>query len=317
MKLSIIVPVYNTEKYIENCLNSILNQGLKSDEYEVLIINDGTPDNSQQIIDKFTNEFSNFKSLIKENGGLSSARNYGLNIANGEYIYFIDSDDFLEENTLSKMLKEAIVEDLDCLSFDYYKVINGQNIPVKSYSITENVVSPEDFFENTIVSNVWKYLFKKEVLDINNLKFTEGIYHEDEDFTTIYLSFCKRIKHYNIYGYHYVQRDESIMTTTDEKKKKKKLLDFIKISKNIENRASECNGKLYQGLIQKKEQILVSIFLRLKWDKMSKEVIQEIRERMISEKLYPLKIKEQSLKFKLMAFIINNPFLYNIFYSGK
>ena len=105
-KLSVIVPVYNVEKYIDKCLNSLVNQGI--DDYEIIVINDGTKDNSQEIIDKYVDKYPNLvKSYIKENGGLSDARNYGVARASGEYITFIESDDYIEPDTYKNMLDIA------------------------------------------------------------------------------------------------------------------------------------------------------------------------------------------------------------------
>ena len=94
VKVSVIVPVYNVEKYIDKCLTSLVNQTLK--DIEIIIVNDGSPDKSQKIIDKYVKKHSNIKSYIKKNGGISSARNYGLKYAHGEYIAFVDSDDYVD-----------------------------------------------------------------------------------------------------------------------------------------------------------------------------------------------------------------------------
>ena len=102
MKFSIIVPVYNVEKYLEKCLESILNQTFK--DFEAIIVNDGSTDNSQEIIDKYVNKDQKiFKSFKKENGGLSDARNFGIERAKGEYIVFLDSDDYIDENLLNTL----------------------------------------------------------------------------------------------------------------------------------------------------------------------------------------------------------------------
>ena len=93
MKVSVIVPVYNVEKYIKKCLNSLVNQTL--DEVEIVVVNDGSPDNSQKIIDEYTKKYKNIKSYVKKNGGLSDARNYGIKKATGKYISFVDSDDYI------------------------------------------------------------------------------------------------------------------------------------------------------------------------------------------------------------------------------
>ena len=117
IELSIIVPVYNVEKYLEECLDSILK--IKNINYEVLIINDGSPDNSQKIIDEYYKKDSRIKFFIKENGGLSSARNYGLERAQGEYIWFVDSDDLVVASEFEKFFIEAINSKKDFIPVSY------------------------------------------------------------------------------------------------------------------------------------------------------------------------------------------------------
>ena len=128
--VSIIVPVYNVEKYIDKCLNSLVNQTLKN--IEIIVVNDGTKDNSQKIIDKYTKKYSFIRSYIKENGGLSSARNYGLKHAKGEYIAFVDSDDFVDKNMFEQMYLYAKNNKYDIVVCDTINVYNDK----QSYRIS-------------------------------------------------------------------------------------------------------------------------------------------------------------------------------------
>ena len=127
IKVSVIVPVYNVEKYLEKCLDSLVNQTLK--EIEIIIVNDGSPDNSHKIIDKYTKKYKNIKAYLKENGGLSDARNYGLKKASGEYIAFLDSDDFVKEDMYQKMYEKAKSGNFDMIVCDLnYKSENSSVI---------------------------------------------------------------------------------------------------------------------------------------------------------------------------------------------
>lgn len=321
MKLSFIVPVYNTEQFLEKCLQSILNQELSPEDYEVIIVNDGSPDNSQVIIDQFTEQYSQFISITTPNRGLSAARNVGIRQAKGDYLFFIDSDDYLEDRSLLKVIEKVYDKNLDCISFDYKKILEddiSKDYRVISCYNGNKIYSGDVFlYENTIISNVWKYLFRRTILTQNELYFTEGIYHEDEDFTILFLSYCNKIKHDNVLVYNYIQREGSIVNTNDLAKKRKKLLDIITVVKNIKKRYDTTFGTLQKGLGRKIEQLLVSLFLRLKNDGMSVEDIQLIRTKLKEEQLYPIKVRHENLKFKMMAFIINRPILYRLFYSGK
>ena len=129
-KVSIIVPVYNVEQYLEKCLNSLVNQTIK--DFEIIIVNDGTKDSSQKIIDKYAKNYSFIKSYIKENGGLSSARNYGIKKATGEYLAFVDSDDYVTEDMYEKMYQKAKEKDFDMVVCDLNYIYPDKKIKATS-----------------------------------------------------------------------------------------------------------------------------------------------------------------------------------------
>lgn len=172
IKVSVIVPVYNVEPYIEKCLESLVNQTLK--EIEVIVINDGSPDRSQEIIDKYVKKYSKkIKSFKKENGGQGSARNLGLDKAKGEYISFIDSDDWIDTVMLEDMYNLAKKNDSDiviCDMVDHY-------IDKEIYHDCTNYSS---VFE--VTASACNKIFKKSV--IGNFKFIPKIWYEDFNFTT-------------------------------------------------------------------------------------------------------------------------------------
>ena len=117
-KVSIIVPVYNVEKYLKRCINSLINQTLQ--DIEIIVVDDGSTDNSGQIIKEYQEKNSNIKYYKKENGGLSDARNYGMKYAPSEYIAFLDSDDFVDKTMYEKMYNKAIEENADYVECDFY-----------------------------------------------------------------------------------------------------------------------------------------------------------------------------------------------------
>ena len=172
MKVSVIVPVYNVEKYIDKCLDSLVNQTLK--EIEIIVVNDGSPDNSQKIIDEYVKKYPDkIKSYIKENGGQGSARNLGLEHSKGEYISFVDSDDWLDYNALEKMYNIAKKEKSDIVICD----------------IIDHYIEKEIYHNCTKYSSIYNVtpsacnkIFKKDV--INNLKFLSKLWYEDFNFTT-------------------------------------------------------------------------------------------------------------------------------------
>lgn len=316
MVLSIIVPVYNVEKYLERCLLSILEQQLEAEEYEVLIVNDGSPDNSNVIIDDFVARNENFFSFTKPNGGLSSARNFGLERAKGEYIYFIDSDDYLFPNKIGEILILLKENQLDCISFNYKKITEeGAPLFANMMYSEQGLVTGEYLLNNkTIVSNVWRYIFKAKILRDNNLSFCPGIYHEDEDFTVIYLSYVKRMMHTNTEVYAYIQREGSIINTKDLSKVRKKIFDLVIIISNIAARRNDTDTGIYRGLTRKMEQLLISVFLRLKSDGLKYEDAVQVIDKLSVLGLYPVKIEHLSWKFKLVSKLFNQKMFCKLYF---
>jgi glycosyltransferase EpsH len=207
MKVSIIVPVYNVEKYIDQCLDSLVNQTLK--DIEIIIINDGSTDNSQSIINKYVKKYpQKIKSIIKENGGQGSARNLGLEIAKGEYIGFVDSDDYVDLDMYEKMYSKAKKEKSDIVICDmkdhfengtekYYDCTNYSNVFLKTPSACNKI-------------------FSRKI--INNLKFIPNIWYEDFNFTTKILLTTKKISVIHKDFYHCHCREESTMNNNNSLK---------------------------------------------------------------------------------------------------
>lgn len=215
MNLSIIVPVYNVEKYIEKCLCSLLNQDLDKNEYEILVINDGTKDSSAEIAKEIASRSENVIVFDRENQGVSAARNKGVELAKGDYILFIDSDDFIEPNVLKTIVNECESKNLDMLAFNY-RTINEKGEPVKFYKIgklPQGVVSGIDFMiEDKFAVMVWCYVYKTKFLKSNHLTL-KPYRHEDEEFTPRALMLCERIEFFNLTIYNYLQRTDSYMNS--------------------------------------------------------------------------------------------------------
>lgn len=223
-KVSIIVPVYNTEKYLEKCLNSLVKQSL--DDIEIIIVNDGSTDNSEIIINKFKQDYPNkivyFK---KENGGLSDARNYGLTYANSEYVGFVDSDDYVELNMFEKLYTSAKEKNADLVECNFiWEYPNKTKI---DYGF--NYLNKKDFFLFGRVM-VCNKLFKTSIIKNNNIVFPKSLNYEDIEF------FYKLIPYINNYYlidavfYHYMQRENSIINNQN-----KKTADIFIILNNIIN----------------------------------------------------------------------------------
>lgn len=221
IKVSVIVPVYNVYDYLERCLNSLVNQTLK--ELEIIIVDDGSPDDSYKIIEKYTKKYQNIKAYKKENGGLSSARNYGLKYATGEYIAFVDSDDYIESNMYQEMYDKAKSHDFDMVVSDLYYIY-----PDKKVKASSNL--PRDIFEKKDVKEAmlniypaaWNKIYKSEMLKKSKIKFKEGVWYEDVEFLYRLFPYLKTIGVVSKPFYNYVQRSGAITSTYDER-----LLNYI------------------------------------------------------------------------------------------
>ena len=251
MKFSIIIPVYNVEKYIEKCLNNIIHQTY--DNFEVIVVNDGTKDDSQKIINKFVKKDKRIKSFIKENGGLSSARNYGLKEITGDYIVFIDSDDYIEKDYLFKV--NELLENhkkIDVVKIKLNIVDEEGNLLRKENGLEEGYVDFKELTKLEFLEPSWSYIYKSSYWKKNNFKFMEGKIHEDFGLTPEILIKAKNIYYLDYYGYNYVQRENSIMSANDKNKIKKKAFDILEqydrlISLNI--KTNELNKRYYDSFL--------------------------------------------------------------------
>jgi len=205
-KVSVIVPVYNVEPYISKCLDSLADQTLK--DFEAIIVNDGSTDNSQKIIDDYTKAYPNiFKPFTKKNGGQSDARNYGLDRATGDYIYFLDSDDYIDETTLEKMYNKAIEKDFCIVASDFEHVYDDSNqnkyisadVPHDLYTIDEIKSLMINIYGVTTNKVYKKALFESE-------RFKKGVWYEDIEILYRLLPHAKTIGIIKEDLYKYYQR---------------------------------------------------------------------------------------------------------------
>lgn len=212
MKLSIIVPVYNVEKYLDKCLNSLVNQN-GIDDYEIIVVNDGTKDNSQAIIDRYVLQYPSLvKSHIKENGGISSARNYGIKYANGDYISFLDSDDYVEPDYYAGMYNLAIKEDLDLVVADLEYVWEKQDRePMIKAGL--NKEASQDMQRALFLSPLfsWNKLYRRELFISLGCEYPIGLWYEDIPVALRIFANAEKVGYYDKVGVHYIQRDSSIM----------------------------------------------------------------------------------------------------------
>lgn len=314
MKFSIVVPVYNVEKYLSKCLDSILNQTYK--DFELLIVNDGSPDNSQDIIDDYKQKYpETIKCFIKENGGLSDARNYGIKRATGEYLVLVDSDDFIEPELLQEINEEIQKNPgIDIIGYHMEIVDEKYNItevlekPVCSnidgQEAIQRLVLKKKFFEAA-----WGYAYRLDFWRKNKFEYSKGRLHEDLGLTPEVIIKAKKVSIIDYAGYGYYQSDNSITRDKSKKdisKEKKKAFDIIYHFDRLDN-------ILRSGNYNKKTKKLLYSYLAgaIIWklndipDDFKKEYLQEIRRRNLTRFIISDTIREKKyfimyrLKYKI------------------
>lgn len=242
-KLSIIIPFYGVENYIEKCLESVKNQTYL--DFEVILVNDGSKDNSEKIVDRFVKEDKRFKCYKKKNGGLSDARNYGMKYAKGEYITFLDSDDYIDLDLYEKMMERAIATKADIVEADF--IWQYDHKQVYDYSRVNDL--ERLMIDIRVVA--WNKLYKKELLDKLGVSFSIGLRYEDVDWCYKIIPYVKRFESIRGTYIHYVQRSTSIANTQNGK-----VRDIYSILTNVIN--------YYKGknLFNQYKEQLEYIFLR-------------------------------------------------------
>ncbi len=211
MKLSIIIPVYNTQFFLEKCVDSCERQDIEKNDYEIIIINDGSKDGSQSIIEDLCSRYLNIRAYIQDNKGLSATRNRGLELAKGEYIWFVDSDDWIRDNCLSSIIKKCDSMQLDAIQVGACNVYGDKYERI--YNVLENDISEgkeligrDDYYYVCSPFTV----YRRDFLIKNSLHFYTGIFHEDCEFTPRAYHKAKRISGINDIIYYVFNNTNSI-----------------------------------------------------------------------------------------------------------
>ena len=231
MKVSIIVAAYNIEDYIKRCMYSIVNQTFK--DIEIIVVNDGSTDNTLNIINDFAKNDARIKIIDKKNGGLIEARKSGLEIASGEYILFLDGDDWLHLEAIEKLCKEAKKDNFDIVLYNFYLAYDNNKLEEKS-SFEEIVKHEDDYLKLSLTgqigANIWAKFLKRKFLIDNNIEFVKNItYAEDVATTNLLFMYSPKVSTIDENLHYYYQRENSVTKVVDEKVFDiPKALEFIK-----------------------------------------------------------------------------------------
>lgn len=231
VKVSVIVPVYNTEKYLRRCLDSLVNQTLK--ELEIILVNDGSTDSSCQIMNEYESKYpGRMKVYTKENGGQATARNAGIQRSIGNYIGFVDSDDYVDENMFEVMYQAAKRDDSDLVECHYHYLCE-EGKKTKEYKTRGDIrqyKDQKDMFINPQVSP-WNKLYRREILMHQGVDFPEGLIYEDTAFYIKTIPFIQKETFVTEHFVHYFLRGNSTMNAN----KSKKVGHIIPVLENILN----------------------------------------------------------------------------------
>lgn len=307
-KISIIVPVYNVEEYLERCISSIVTQAVSTSEYELIVVNDGSTDGSRHILEKFYKKHPFITIVDKENGGLSSARNEGLKYATGEYIFFVDSDDWIANNTLAFLLQWCTDYPVDILVFCSCEIDDEgrTNLLNSNLSPNDKVLNAEDYLcDYTARSSAWSSLFSRKMLEDSEIRFKDGFISEDDDFIVRTFSKAKQIVCNDKLILYYYQRADSI---SKEKSLKTKIIsDKLIMLRELDVYINTFSGKMLEGLQRKIDFLAVDLIRLLMRKGHSADTINNALNELKEIGYYPLKAKKYGMKYELFRIVFSSP----------
>lgn len=309
-KISIIIPAYNAEKYIERCIHSLVTQDMPTESYEAIVINDGSTDNTENIVKTLCEQYPFLHCISTVNSGLSASRNKGIEEAVGEYLLFLDADDSIHVNCLMNIYKEVSTNRLDMMLMNYCHILSDGSQTKASYHIERNdetVVTGKDFLiKRNYPPMIPLYAYRRLFIIENNLSL-RSIGHEDEEFTPRSIYMAERIKYYPLKFYNYFQNSESFMNSYKESN----FYDMIAAMHSLNDfkQMHRDNPKVVAYFDNHIANRLLMIFKRSIRDGYTNQ--EKLIEEMKRDGLYPLKPKRVSLYTVLFNY---SPTLFERYY---
>lgn len=309
-KLSIIIPMYNAEKYIGNCLDSILNSDLPKGEYEVIIINDGSIDNGPQITQEYVSKHDNFVYLSQENQGQSVARNKGFEVSRGEYLWCVDSDDVVCSDLVFiydflKNTPDADIIKTKILTFDEGQIVSYKQLDGTYTHKTGKELLLEGFHPASLCSMI----VRKSLLDNYSLRLIPGIVNEDVELSHRVYAYANSVYTFNYITYLYLHNSSSTTQSKDCEKVIKRCLSDITISKSFCEFSININDtELSKFFYNQSNSILLGSLLtmiRKRKERGGTGINQKVLEEMKKQGVYPLEGKFDSFKKTAVVIILN------------
>lgn len=315
IKISYVIPMYNAEKYIGACIESIFDQGFDNDEFEIIVIDDGSKDNGKEIVAKYPDVIYFFQ----QNQGQSAARNKGLDMAKGQYVCFVDADDLLVPNSIKYCLDAAIENNLDILTYDMVRC-NETEIATKKIvnqdAAVQNITNGVQYLEDNNYNNgPWWYITKRDV--IGDLRFVVGRYGEDGMFTMELLMKVDRIAHIDRKCYYYMVRQGSTTISREQSHMKKMIDDYMFVYHYMQNliksNKEKLTSKAYMRCDERSRTYLFFMMARLLKFPHASSLIDQTVTQMKSEGIYPINRPDERLysgrQYSIVTFICNRTWL--------
>lgn len=272
IKFSIIIPIFNVENYLVRCLDSVVNQTYKN--YECILICDDSSDNSNKIANKYVKKYK-FKNYNYKNTGLSEARNIGVDVSTGDYLMFLDADDYFEIDLLEQLTK--VIKNQDLIRYQIREIFNNKSVDWNEESCTGSGI---DCFNKIInfhyVENAWAYCYNAKFYKNNKFKFMKNCIAEDFGLLPLVIAKASKICVMSYIGYNYVQRKNSLMSDTTYVKKLNKMEDLLKQYKFLNNELNKIeNTKLFIRFVNN-SLIFFSTTLKYKDYKKYNNILKEL-----------------------------------------
>ena len=286
--ISIIIPMYNVAQYISKCIESVYSQNMAISDFEVILIDDESPDDSLVIAKKLTSDKENVTIISQKNKGLGGARNTGIEAAKGEYIVFLDSDDLFLPGGITKILALAQEKKLDVLEFGAQGVNeNGEIIYTISKTSNNLVYSGVEYYNKIrYMDSACNKLYRRNFLNTHNLRFIEKIYIEDYEFNTRVFNLAQRVMATSILVSSFLQTPNSITRNSSPEKKEKMKQDIIQVIKIINEQRKEVlvENKLFFN--QRLSYLTATLFYQLIKNKASYQEFVSLKNQMIRDNIF-------------------------------
>ena len=312
MRLSIVIPAYNVEQYLERCVESCEKQNIPHEDYEVIVVNDGSPDSTLQVANELAQRFDNMVVLTQENSGPSRARNLGINEAKGKYIWFIDADDYIVENCISRVLALCEENELDICHFALTRFCaDGSTEPRETYHNAETLLRGRDIILRDaaqVVCSACANFYKRSFLKDNDIYFVEGLTQEDVEMNGRAFAIAERCMFVDDSMYIYVYNFESRTRSPEIEKQIKFAGDTIRVAalhRDFYAKHSDTELRQY-FMCHINSRIAGGIYGMVK-ESTDKEILNEFVRAAREKGLYPIKGKTLSWKWDLLRPVVNTP----------